>query len=74
MDIMDYDRAVRLRTLWNGSFGLRLQIQAQSENIDAYSLTAIKEDISLEILSRLGRLTKHLGLNLVVGLSEIVLY
>ncbi len=59
---MDYDRAVRLRQLWNGNFQLNLSVEQESRY--SYSLCGAKEDTPQNKLAILGRLVDHLNLKL----------
>ncbi len=59
---MDYDRAVRLRQLWNGNFQLNLSVEQESRY--SYSLCGTKEDTPQNKLAILGRLADHLNLKL----------
>ncbi len=59
---MDYDRAVRLRELWNGNFNLNLLIG--QESCHSYSLYGTKEDTPPNKVAILGRLAKYLNLKL----------
>ncbi len=59
---MDYDRAVRLRELWNGSFRLNLQIKTDFDS--DFNLSASRSEISEESLTILKHLADRLNLKL----------
>ncbi len=61
---MNYDRAVRLRELWNGSFNLNLLVGQESRH--SYFLCGAKEDTPQNKLALLGRLANHLNLQLKI--------
>ena len=61
---MDYDRAVRLRELWNGNFNLNLLVGQRSRY--SYSLSGTKNDTPPTKLAILGRLANHLNLKLEI--------
>ncbi len=60
MERMNIDRAVRLRELWNGSFGLTLLIEEKSRN--NFALRIAKNEISASSVAILARLTESLHL------------
>ncbi len=69
---MDLNRAVRLRELWNGSFGLNLMIRETSSPND-YVLCGTKEQTPAVELARLQRLAVQVGLELVVWFDEFTI-
>ncbi len=69
---MDLDRAVRLRELWNGSFGLNLIIR-ETSSPDNYVLCGTKEQTPATELMRLQRLAVQAGLELIVWFDEFTI-
>ncbi len=61
---MELNRAVRLRELWNRSFGLKLFVINGME--DGYALHGTKRDTSVRWLETLGRLAESLSLDLKI--------
>ncbi len=65
---MKFDRAVRLRQLWNGSFHLNLVVR---HNVSfGYYLFGTNKDASPQAMSMLGRLADHLMLELTCSYSH----
>ncbi len=69
---MDLDRAVRLRELWNGSFGLNLIIK-ETSSPDNYVLCGTKEQTPVGELARLQRLAVQVGLELTVWFDDFTI-
>ncbi len=65
---MEYDRAVRLKELWNGSFRLNLQIKTDFEY--GFNLYGNRNETSDDSLVILKHLTDRLHLKLKVNYAN----